>query len=239
VVRTATVVAEKLAVLRLTSQARTEKAGSMMTRSRSRTRILGAVEVTLVDTGVSRTAAAHVLVDGEPLTIVWSTVPVACTDWLLGDRGSQHPVRLGPDQVPVIWDGSSTRTPVWHAVTEVQCGVCGRLIGPWAVVRHGHLVGARLAEAADDVALLTDQDRDTQRRHVISHLTIETGEMAHQLATGALKRDWVPDLADLAEPGVGLNGDQVVGWARLPDPDGGRNHEVIRVATPIFETARF
>src|SRR5690554_5014269 len=51
---------------------------------------------TIIPTGVEGTSAAHLVIDHwydeTPITVAWSTVPTACTDWVLGDLGSQGPV---------------------------------------------------------------------------------------------------------------------------------------------------
>src|SRR5690606_37551739 len=106
---------------RLTSQADKE-AGSM------------ARTIDIIPTGVPRTSAAHLVADGDEITVVWSTIPVPCDDWLLGDITSQGPVHYAADQVPDVWNSSASGIfPSWVAITEVQCGRCGAMVGPWAL----------------------------------------------------------------------------------------------------------
>jgi len=143
------------------SQAKTRETNSM-----TRTHILNATDFTLVDTGVPLTAAAHAMVDGEPITVVWSTLPIACTHW----TDSQGPVHQPADRMPALYDSSSSTNHVWHAVTEeAQCRICGRVIAPWADVRHGHLTGTRLTEAAHIVVLLVNQDREAGRIRTVGY----------------------------------------------------------------------
>lgn len=178
---------------------------------------------TIIPTGVERTSAAHVVIGEDPITVVWSTIPVACTDWLLGDVTSQGPVRQAPDEVP----------PVWAAITEVQCEVCGSMVGPWALVRDGHLTGDELTDLAVEIAELADEERESQRNTLIAHLTDEAEDTAHRLADGSLERDEVPNVGAMAEPGVGLAGDKVVAWSTMPALDGGDDPEIVEVARPI------
>ena len=190
-------------------------------------------DTTIIPTGVERTSAAHLVTDDEPITVVWSTIPVPCTDWLLGDVSSQGPVRQGPDQVPAVWRSNNSTSCAWQPITEVQCGTCGQMVGPWALVRDGHLVGDELADLAREVAELADDEREYQRSKLIASLTDDAEDVASQLADGSLTRDEVPDIGTMAEPGVGLDGDEVVAWAFLPDPAGGCNDEIVEVVRPI------
>ena len=188
----------------------------------------------VVETGVPRTSAAHVVVDGEPITVCWSTIPVACTDWLLGDVASQGPVHQPADKVPVLWRSGNSTYSAWQPFVEVQCGTCGQMIGPVALVRDGHLVGDELIDLAGEVADLADQEREAQRTKLIASLTDDAEDVANRLADGTLTRDEVPDLGAMAEPGVGLHGDdEVVAWAFMPNPDGLHGDEIVEVSRPI------
>ena len=191
------------------------------------------VDITIIPTEVPRTSAAHLVIDGEPLTIVWSTIPVACTDWLLGDVASQGPVRLGLDQVPDVW--KSSNSGYWHAIAQVACGTCGQMVGPWAVVHNGHLIGDELVEAASEIAELAEEEREWQRGKLIASLAADAEDVASQLAEGTLTREEVPDLGAMSDPGVGVRGDEVVAWACMPNPDGGDDPEIVEVSRPIFE----
>ena len=188
---------------------------------------------TIVPTGVPRTSAAHLVVDGEPVTVVWSTVPVACIDWLLGDVTSQGPVHYPADKPPVVWNANDDSYPAWQAVTEVQCGVCARMVGPWALVRDEHIEGEELTEVAREVAELADEERESQRAKLVASLTIDAEDTIRDLVDGALKRDELPDLGAMAEPGVGVRGNEVVAWAFMPNPNGGDDPEIVEVAKPI------
>lgn len=191
----------------------------------------------IVPTGVERTSAAHLLIDHRydesPVTVIWSTIPVACTDWVLGDISSQGPVHQPADEVPDIWNSNDGGFPIWHARTEVRCGTCGQMVGPWALVRDGHLEGDELTEVAREVAELADEEREAQRTKLIARLTADAEDVAYRLADGDLEWSEVPDLGAMFDPGVGLNGDEVVAWSTMPDPDGGETPEIVEVARPI------
>jgi hypothetical protein len=188
---------------------------------------------TIVETGVEHTSAAHVVVDDEPITVCWSTIPVACSDYLLGDISSQGPVHQPADQVPDLWRSSNSTRSDWQPRTEVQCGVCGQMIGPWALAEPGHLEGDELLDLAGEVAELADQQREGQRRKLIASLDDDAEDVAIRLADGDLELAEVPDLRAMAEPGVGIYGNQIVAWATLPALDGGDDPEIVEVTRPI------
>jgi len=187
----------------------------------------------IIPTGVERTSAAHLVIDEEPITVIWSTIPVPCTDWVLGDISSQGPVHQPADEVPYIWNSASVPCPSWTAITEVQCGRCGSMVGPWALVRDGHLEGDELTDVAREVAELADEEREAQRSKLIAYLTDEAEDTARQLADGSLTRDELPYIGHMARPGVGLDGDEVIAWGFLPDPAGGGDDEIVEVVRPI------
>ena len=192
----------------------------------------------VVSTGVKRTSAAHLVVDDEPITVIWSTIPMPCVDWLLGDENSQGPVRQGPGEVPTVRYTLVDDVRIWYADVEVRCEVCGLTVGPWALVRDGHLTGDELTDVAREVAELTDEERESQRGALVASLTVDAEDVAARLADGTLERDELPDLADMAEPGVGLHGDEVVAWATMPHPDGPSAYgptdpEIVEVRRPI------
>jgi len=190
----------------------------------------------IIPTGVEHTSAAHLLIDHRydesPVTVVWSTIPVACTDFVLGDVSSLGPVHQPADEVPYIWNASGL-FPSWVAITETQCGRCGQRVGPWALVRDGHLEGDELTEVAREVAELADQEREAQRAKLIAALTDDAEDVASQLAEGAIERDEVPYVGAMDRPGVGLDGDEIIAWGVLPDPAGGSDDEIVEVTRPI------
>lgn len=190
----------------------------------------------IIPTGVKHTSAAHLVIDHRydesPVTVVWSTVPTACTDWVLGDISSLGPVHQPADEVPAIWNASGL-FPSWVAITEVQCGRCGSMVGPWALVRDGHLEGDELAEVAREVAELAAEERESQRAKLIASLTDDAEDVASQLADGALALDEVPYVGAMDRPGVGRDGDEVVAWGFLPSLAGGGDDEIVEVARPI------
>ena len=192
---------------------------------------------TIIPTGVEHTAAAHLVIDHwydeSPITVAWSTVPVACTDWVLGDVSSQGPVHQPADQVPSIVSSTIGAFPSWAAITEVQCGRCGAMVGPWALVRDGHLEGDELTDVAREVAELADQERESQRTKLIAALTDDAEDVASQLAAGALALDEVPYVGAMDRPGVGRDGDEIIAWGFLPDPAGGSDDEIIEVVRPL------
>lgn len=188
---------------------------------------------TLLRTGIKHTAAAHMVVDGEPITVAWSTIPIACSDWVLGDVSSQGPVCQEPDQPPAVWkSGNSTRS-AWQPRTEVQCGRCGQMVGPWALVSDGHLDDDELADLALEVAEHADYERERQRRELIDHLADEAEDVANRLADGDLERSEVPDVRAMSEPGVGIDGDEIVAWGCLPALDGSLDDEIVEVTRPL------
>lgn len=187
----------------------------------------------IIPTGVKHTSAAHMVADGKPITIVWSTIPVACTDWVLGDVSSRGPVHQPADQAPRAWNSGDSAYPIWHALTEVQCGVCGAMVGPWALVHDGHIEGDELTDAAHQVAKLAEEEREAQRAKLVASLTGDAKDVARQLADGALALDEVPYVGAMDWPGVGRDGDEVVAWGFLPDPAGGGDDEIVEVVRPL------
>src|SRR5690606_5218094 len=169
--------------------------------------------------GVEHTSAAHLVIDHRydesPITVTWSTIPTACSDFVLGDVSSQGPVHQPADEVPTIWNASGL-FPSWVAITEVQCGRCGQRVGPWALVRDGHLEGDELTEVAREVAELADQERESQRAKLIAALTDDAEDVASRLADGSLALDEVPYVGAMDRPGVGRDGDEVIAWGFLP-----------------------
>jgi len=222
------VVAEGLAAFRLMSQAKPRETDSM-------THFTDTADtgITIIPTGVKYTSAAHMVAEGEPVTVVWSTIPVACTDWVLGDVASQGPVHYPADRVPRVWNSGGSSYPIWHALTEVQCGTCGAMVGPWALVRDGHIEGDELTDAAHQVAEEAEDEREWQRAKLVASLTADARDTVRQLADGDLTRDELPDVGAMFEPGVGLDGDEVVAWGFLPDPAGGCDDEIVEVSRPI------
>ena len=190
----------------------------------------------IIPTGVEHTSAAHLLIDHRydesPVTVVWSTIPVACTDFVLGDVSSLGPVHQPADEVPYIWNASGL-FPSWVAITEVQCGRCGAMVGPWALVRDGHLEGDELAEVAREVAELAAEEREAQRTKLIAYLTDDAEDTASRLADGSLALDEVPYVGAMDRPGVGVDGDEVIAWGVLPALDGGCDDEIVEVVRPI------
>ena len=142
--------------------------------------------IEIIPTWVPRTSAAHLMAGRRnykfSVTAVWSTVPVACTDWLLGDETSQCPVHYAADRVPAVKNIGEDLLPSWHVFTKVRCGVCGQMIGPPAEVHRGHLVGNGLASVAREVAKLADEKREYQRSKLIAHLTDDAERLAHSMA---------------------------------------------------------
>ncbi|HEY8545613.1 MAG TPA: hypothetical protein VIL36_11220 [Acidimicrobiales bacterium] len=115
------------------------------------------VSATIVPTGIEGTSAAHLVIDHRydesPITVAWATTPTVCSD--CGDG----PVHQPADEVPAIVYSTIDGFPIWHARTEARCGTCGKMVGPWALVRDEHLEGDELTEVAREVAELADEDR--------------------------------------------------------------------------------
>lgn len=190
----------------------------------------------LVETGIERTAAAHVTIGESLVTACWSTVPTACVDWVLGDETSQGPVHQPADQAPIVyrrscgWLGPGQH---WEAVTGRLCGRCSSMVGPWALAEPGHLTGGRLLDLALEVAEFAAWERESQRRELTAHLTADVEDTVRRLAAGDLELRLLPDIATMPGPGVGLDGGEIVAWGCLPDIDGGDDPEVVEVARPI------
>ena len=123
---------------------------------------------TIIPTGIEGTSAAHLVIDHRydesPITIVWSTTEIACSDWVCGDKGHQGPVHQPADKVPAIGYITTDGFPIWHARTGVRCKACGQRVSPWALVRDEHLEGDELTEVAREVADLAAEDREAQQR---------------------------------------------------------------------------
>src|SRR5690606_18217616 len=112
------------------------------------------------------------------------------------------------------------------------------MVGPWALVRDGHLTGDELTEVAREVAELTDEEREAQRDALVASLTADVEDTVRRLVDGTLTQDELPDLAAMAEPGIGVHGNEVVAWATMPHPDGPSAYgpadpEIIEVRRPI------
>ena len=185
--------------------------------------------IDIIPTGVPHTSAAHLVADGDEITIAWSTIPVPCDDWLLGDITSQHPVHYPADRVPDVWRDNNSD---WMPLTQVQCGKCGRLVGPWALVWNGHLAGDELTDLANEVAELANGDYQYQQDKLIASLTMEAEDVARRLTDGTLTRDEVPIIGTTSmPPGVELDGNEVVAWSVTFDKDG--RDDFVEVVRPI------
>lgn len=190
----------------------------------------------LVETGIERTAAAHVTIGESLVTACWSTVPTACVDWLLGDETSMGPVHQPADQAPIVyrrscgWLGPG---PHWEAITGRLCERCSSMVGPWALAEPGHLTGSRLLDLALEVAEFATWERESQRRELTAHLTADVEDTVRRIAAGDLELRLLPDLATMTGPGIGIDGGEIVAWGCLPGPDGLDDHEVVEVARPI------
>lgn len=190
----------------------------------------------LVATGIPHTAAAHVTIGESLITTCWSTFPTPCVDWLLGDPDHLGPVHQPADKPPTVyrrscgWLGPG---PHWEAVTGRLCGRCGSMVGPSALAEPGHLTGSRLIDLALEVAEIAGWERGQQRRALTAALIDDLEDTIRRLADGSLELRLLPDLATMTEPGIGVDGDQVVAWATMPGPDGLDDHEVVEVARPL------
>jgi len=201
---------------RLMSQAKTRETSSM------------ARTIDIIPTGVPHTSAAHLVADGDEITIVWSTIPVPCDDWLLGDITSQHPVHYPADRVPDVWKYNGFD---WMPLTEVQCGTCGQRVGPWALVRDGHLTDDELTDLANEVAELANDEYEFQQNKLIASLTRDAEDTVRDLAEGNLTRDELPLIGTTELPGVVLDGNEVVAWSVTFDKNG--NDDFVEVVRPI------
>ncbi len=184
--------------------------------------------IDIIPTGVPHTSAAHLVADGDEITVVWSTIPVPCDDWLLGDITSQHPVHYPADKVPDVWKYNGFD---WIPLTEVQCGTCGQRVGPWALVRDGHLTDDELTDLANEVAELANDEYEYQQNKLIASLTMDAEDTVRDLAEGNLTRDELPIIGTTEMPGVVLDGDEVVAWSVTFDRNG--NDDFVEVVRPV------
>jgi hypothetical protein len=184
--------------------------------------------IDIIPTGVPHTSAAHLVASGDEITIVWSTIPVPCDDWLLGDITSQHPVHYPDDKVPDVWQYNGFD---WMPLTEVQCGTCGQRVGPWALVRDGHLTDDELTEVAQEVAELANDEYEYQQDKLIAFLTEDAEDTVRHLAEGILTRDELPIIGTTEMPGVVLDCDEVVAWSVTFDKNG--HDDFVEVVRPI------
>jgi hypothetical protein len=184
--------------------------------------------IDIIPTGVPHTSAAHLVASGDEITIVWSTIPVPCEDWLLGDISSQGPVRYAADEVPDVWQYNNFD---WAPLTEVQCGTCGQRVGPWALVRDGHLTGDELTDLASEVAELANDEYERQQNKLIASLTMDAEDTVRNLAEGNLTRDELPIIGTTDLPGVVLDGNEIVAWSVTFDRNG--NDDFVEVVRPI------
>src|SRR5690606_6923504 len=152
-------------------------------------------------------------------------------DWLLGDIGSQGPVHYPADRVPDVWKSNNSTYCDWMPLTEVQCGTCGQRVGPWALVRNGHLTGDELTDLANEVAELANDRYEYQQDMLIARLTMEAEDTVRDLAEGILTRDDLPIIGTTNVPGVVLDGDEVVAWSVTFDKNG--NDDFVEVVRPI------
>src|SRR5690606_26769241 len=141
--------------------------------------------------------------------IVWSTIPVPCDDWLLGDITSQHPVHYPSDWVPDVWQHNVFD---WMPLTEVQCGTCGQRVGPWAFVLDGDLLGDVLTGVASVVEEVTSVAYEFEQYKVSASQTMDAVDTVRELAEGNLTRDELPLIGTTELPGVVLGGNEVVAW---------------------------
>jgi hypothetical protein len=116
-------------------------------------------------------------------------------------------------------------------LTEVQCGTCGQRVGPWALVRDGHLTGDELTDLANEVAELANNEYEYQQNKLIASLTADAEDVARQLAEGTLTRDELPIIGTTDMPGVALDGNEVVAWSVTFDKNG--NDDFVEVVRPI------
>src|SRR5690606_12454404 len=143
------------------------------------------------------------------------------------------PVHYPADRVPDVWKSSNSTYCAWQPITEIQCGTCGQRVGPWALVRDGHLEGGELTDLAREVAELADDERESQRAKLVASLTTDAEDTVRHLADGTLTRDELPPIGTTTEPGVVLDGDEVIAWGFMPDPAGGCDDEIVEVTRSI------
>jgi hypothetical protein len=166
----------------------------MTTSLRTATQPIPKTITTLVETGVLATAAAHITIGDSLVTAVWSTMPFACTDWLLGDTVSKGPVHYTADRVPVVQRRSCGWLPGpgphWEVVTAHRCERCTEMIDPPALAEPGHLTGDKLINLAREVAELANDERESQRRELIAHLAGDAERLARSMADHILRMQY-------------------------------------------------
>lgn len=178
-------------------------------------------EATIVDTGVPRTAAAHVILAPASTsapqrhTVVWSTRTFVCVDFLLGDPGHEHDVRQPADQVPQITDTSGVGD--WKVLVAAECHTCGTMILPPVALVDGHLTGDELAEIARHIDEQADDDYGYYLAEVTERLEQDLEDVVDELIRRRRTLDDLPDPNSMDTPGVGWNGDELVAMGMLPD----------------------
>jgi hypothetical protein len=147
-----------------------------------------------IETGVLSTAAAHITIGDSLVTAVWSTMPFACIDWLLGDTASKGPVHYTADRAPIVYRRSCGWLPGpgphWEVVTAHRCERCTEMIGPPALAEPGHLTGRKLIDLAREVAELANDERESQRRKLIAHLAGDAERLARSMADHILRMQY-------------------------------------------------
>jgi hypothetical protein len=123
------------------------------------------------------------------------------------------------DRVPGVWDTTGTGTV--ELASYVQCGGCGSLIYPDAVILHGEPGDAEIVAAADDLVREVSRAQDAEAEDIRRGLywdlkrAVEYGDRE------------VPVLSGMPEPGIGVDGGELVAWDCDPrDVSGGSFIEV-------------
>jgi hypothetical protein len=124
------------------------------------------------------------------------------------------------DRVPGVWDTTGTGTV--ELASYVQCGGCGSLIYPAAVIMHGAPDDAEIAAAGDDLAGKVVRAQDAKAEDIRRRLC---QDLSHTVEDA--DREALPVLDGMAEPGIGADGGELVAWDYDPhDPSGGSFIEV-------------
>ena len=194
--------------------------------------------IDIIDTRVPGTSAAHMHVtannnSSQWITVVWSTGPVACDNYELGDIAHGKPIRYAVDEPPPVWDAGGVGN--WQPNSNTQCRTCGTYYGPRVVVLDGKLQGRELAAEALYVARDAVYDRIRVARRIAKDLIDRLDIVATELANGR-PLDEVPVASHGVEPpAVIREGDQLVAFHHLGDDDSAMVEVRWPLPTPLPE----
>lgn len=178
--------------------------------------------ISIVDTRVPGTSAAHAVVptdddDTRWITIVWSTAEVACIEFELGDITHGGPVQYAADTPPPV---EPTDDGDWRPAPDPHCPACRSTYGPLVDVLDGHVRGRKLAAWALNIAMDAAADRTWVASRVTAHLMDLLNITVTGLVHGSSSLDELPTFMEGPNPpAVVRDGDQLVAFTHVADDD--------------------